>query len=90
MKTVTIDCTPILGSADFHQQLASALSLPEYYGNNLDAMYDCLTELGQDIQLVLDNWYPLSVRLGHYAEKTLYTFRCAAEENPHLTVTIHP
>lgn len=90
MNIITLNCDPIQGSADLHQQLAQTLSLPRYYGNNLDAMYDCLTELGQDTELVLNHWYPLSVRLGHYAEKTLYAFHCAVQDNPHLTVTIHP
>lgn len=90
MNVITLNCTELMGSADFHQALAQALSLPQHYGNNLDAMYDCLTELGQDTELVLQNWYPLSVKLGHYAEKTIYAFHCATQDNPHLTVTIHP
>ena len=30
---------------DAHACLKAELNLPEYYGNNLDALYDCLTEM---------------------------------------------
>lgn len=35
-----------------HDYLADALCLPEYYGKNLDALYDCLTEICCEIVLV--------------------------------------
>lgn len=35
-----------------HDYLADALGLPEYYGKNLDALYDCLTEISCEIVLV--------------------------------------
>ena len=35
-----------------HDYLMRALNLPDYYGRNLDALYDCLTEIECDIELV--------------------------------------
>ena len=35
-----------------HDYLAEALNLPDYYGKNLDALYDCLTEMSCEIELV--------------------------------------
>lgn len=35
-----------------HDYLTDALGLPEYYGKNLDALYDCLTEISCEIVLV--------------------------------------
>ena len=35
-----------------HADLAQALNFPDYYGHNLDALHDCLTEL-TDTQLVI-------------------------------------
>ena len=32
-----------------HDYLAEALNLPDYYGKNLDALYDCLTKTFLDI-----------------------------------------
>mgnify|MGYP002514582791 FL=1 len=35
-----------------HDYLKEALNLPDYYGKNLDALYDCLTEIDGEIELV--------------------------------------
>lgn len=90
MKTVIIDCAVIDTKAAFHQALAQALDFPDYYGNNLDALYDCLTENREDRELVLNNWHHLEYTLKDYSGKALYVFREACRENRHLTVTLHP
>ena len=35
-----------------HDYLAEELNLPDYYGKNLDALYDCLTEISCEIELI--------------------------------------
>ena len=55
MKEIIIDGSAIFTSADLLDALADALSFPAHYGKNLDALYDCLTEIGEDIHLELRN-----------------------------------
>ena len=43
MKTIYIDFSEIGDEQDFYQQLKQKLSLPENFGDNLDALYDILT-----------------------------------------------
>ena len=43
MKTIYIDFSEIGDKQDFYQQLKQKLSLPENFGDNLDALYDSLT-----------------------------------------------
>lgn len=43
MKTIYIDFSEIGDEQDFYQQLKEKLSLPENFGDNLDALYDSLT-----------------------------------------------
>ena len=38
-----------------HDYLKEVFDFPEYYGKNLDALYDCLCEIGVDIEIVLIN-----------------------------------
>ena len=43
MNTVFIDFTDIGDYDDFYAQLKEKLTLPEFFGDNLDALYDSLT-----------------------------------------------
>lgn len=43
MKEIYIDFTEIGDYEDFYAQLKSKLDLPEYFGSNLDALYDSIT-----------------------------------------------
>ena len=61
------------------------LSFPAYYGNNLDALYDCLTDLPEtDIDLF--GCAMIRRNLDHYGDKLLQVFSDAAAENPKLTL----
>ncbi|MBE6508482.1 MAG: ribonuclease inhibitor [Methanobrevibacter sp.] len=35
-----------------HDYLMEALNFPDYYGKNLDALYDCLCEIKCEIELI--------------------------------------
>ena len=56
MKEITIDCSAVRCRKALHHLLAEALDFPEWYGNNLDALYDCLTDLSEEIHLSLRNF----------------------------------
>ncbi len=44
MKTVFLDGNAIQNMDDVHACFQQALSFPDYYGKNLDALHDCLTD----------------------------------------------
>ena len=58
-----------------HDYIAEALNFPDYYGKNLDALYDCLTEIECEIQLV---------NAGAVDKDIIDTFKDAAIENEFL------
>ncbi|RMZ59411.1 barnase inhibitor [Chryseobacterium nematophagum] len=43
MKTIYIDFTEIGDYDDFYTQLKEKISLPDHFGDNLDALYDIIT-----------------------------------------------
>ena len=55
MKEFYIDCTG-LGKEDLHRALAECLDFPDWYGKNLDALYDQLTEISQETLVILCNF----------------------------------
>ena len=81
MKQSAIDCTG-LTKEDLHRALAESLDFPEWYGKNLDALHDALTEISEDVQLTLVHFDAMqNCRRGF-----LRVFTDAAEENLHLTL----
>ena len=84
MRKITLDCSGISCAKQLHKALKEALQFPEWYGNNLDALMDCLTELEIDTHLILQNWDAAV----EYSERFTSTFADAATENEGFTYTI--
>lgn len=82
--TVHLDGRRMTGRKEAHAYLKEALALPEYYGNNLDALYDVLTERGESTLILLEHFEETRNSLGRYAELMAATFSQAAMHNPAL------
>ena len=78
---VTISCGGIADKETLHARIAAALDFPDWYGHNLDALMDCLTDL-DETAVTLTGWR----ELGFPADGFWQVFRQAATENPDLTV----
>lgn len=83
-----IDCAALATPKEFHAALKQALNLPEWYGGNLDAMHDCLTEIGVPTKLILDNFSQLRSALGEFAGKVMFVLHVCTEENPNLEISL--
>lgn len=84
MKRVVIDCEKLSERRQAHKHLAEMLNFPEYYGKNLDALFDCLTELGE-CTIVLDGAEKLR-ESGGYGARVIKVMDAAARSNPMLTL----
>lgn len=69
---------------DLHRYLAAALDFPDYYGMNLDALYDCLTDICDDTCLGIRGMDKVGDE--SYAIMLRQVFEDAEEANPHLCV----
>ena len=83
-----IDGAVITSRSELHDSLFRQLDLPDWYGRNLDALYDCLTDLSEPASLRLVHFDTLSERLGHYAAALRAVLRDASAENPLLRCTV--
>lgn len=85
MKKVTINGKKICGREELHEHLAKRLALPEHYGKNLDALYDCLTSMGA-VCVTIKNRDRLEENLGQYAVNLLLVLRDAQSVNPDINI----
>lgn len=81
---VILDCEKLSSRRSAHKYLQEKLCLPEYYGKNLDALFDCLTGLC-DCAIVLRGRDELA-RSGGYGARILRVLEDAARANPRLTL----
>lgn len=86
--TVVLDGKAMVDRVTAHTHLAERLELPTYYGRNLDALYDVLTEIGEETEIILTDPAAVAEQMGKYGEALLATLQEAAEENPRLIVTL--
>ena len=82
MEEKIIDCTKIHTKEDLHRIFQETLSFPEWYGSNLDALHDCLTEISGKVRLL--NWETAKNRLGSYGKKAKKAIAAAALHNTKL------
>ena len=63
LEAIRVDLTGCEDKAGLLERIAAALGFPEWFGDNWDALYDCLTDLswrqGQGWVLILENAHDL-------------------------------
>ena len=64
-----------------HDALAEAFAFPPHYGRNLDALFDCLTEIAAHTMIVLTDSDQADGRF-------LNVIRAAVAENPRLCIVM--
>lgn len=88
MRTVMLDGRKMADQEEFHRLVAEVMDFPAWYGGNLDALYDCLTEVGEDTQIFFCHLEEMQASLGGYTQKVLSVFFDAQEENEYLAVAL--
>jgi ribonuclease inhibitor len=79
MKTVFLT-----GDNLTHDTLAQAFGFPEYYGRNLDALHDCLCEIGEETAIVMTDMDEENPQ----ARPFLDVLADSARENPRLSLYV--
>jgi RNAse (barnase) inhibitor barstar len=71
-----------------YDSLADALSFPSYFGRNLDALWDCLTDLEQPTALILQDWTTSAVAEPELWRRILGVLFERTEQNPSFAVIL--
>jgi len=80
MLKATLNAQGLTTRKAAHAAIAGALHFPDFYGGNLDALYDMLTTIEAELTLV--NAPALMAQLEGYGMRLLRTMEEAAQENP--------
>ncbi len=89
MKHFVLDAVHMTNRKVTHAYIASELSFPEYYGHNLDALYDMLTDFFEPVTIKLTHVHLLEEQLGSgYANLLLTVLRDSAANNPCITLEL--
>ena len=87
MNIVILRSEEFANADELHRLLQDRLALPEYYGQNLDALWDCLTGWIELPTTIVWLGYENSVRkVGAYAEKVAEVLREAERQVEGLTL----
>lgn len=81
MRRIILDGRELDSRDKLHSVLKEALNLPDYYGRNLDALHDCLSEIpGLELQLRYNQ--AMIEKLGSYGENLIALLSHMEEERP--------
>ena len=83
MKNVVIDCNQLSERDEAHRYLAEIFGFPDYYGKNLDALFDCLSEQCE-CRIILKN--EESKASNGYGAKVIEVIKDAVQANPNLSL----
>lgn len=85
-KRIRIDADRLTNREDMGIYMKQAFNLPDYFGRNLDALKDCLEEVEEETDVVLDRECIRTMCEEPYAYKVLLVLGRAAENNPNLHI----
>lgn len=86
MEERIIDCSMVRTKEDLHKLFRETLCFPDWYGSNLDALHDCLTDCTGKVRIL--NWDVAEENLGSYGIKAKRVIAAAALHNTALELYI--
>ncbi|MBQ7614021.1 MAG: barstar family protein [Butyrivibrio sp.] len=89
-KVFYIDLKDVIDKEKLHEVLIRDLPLPDYYGKNLDAFYDVLTEMGDDWDLIFYNCTAFKEKEPDYYRKLRKVLEQAQEECDNFRARLFP
>ena len=81
MQEIVLDCKKMNTKEKAHEYIMKKMNFPDYYGKNLDALYDILSTYDKEVYIKFINFESLFKKLGDYAVSLIEVFREAEEEN---------
>jgi ribonuclease inhibitor len=88
MQEILIDTQNASSLEDVHSILAKNLNFPDHYGNNLDALFDCISELDVPLKIVWKNYSKTKNKLGKKLEQIYNVLLEYSVEEPDFQIKL--
>ena len=85
METIQLNGTQLCRRAEAMETLGEALALPEWWGRNLDALHDCLTDLGRPVRLEIE--HQEEMESSFFGRRLLQVLEVSTAETPGLELS---
>ncbi|MGI6679078.1 MAG: barstar family protein [Dehalobacterium sp.] len=85
MRDVILDGAEMISIDAAHGYIAAMLNFPDYYGRNLDALWDLLSTISEPTQIKLINEEKIIDYLGDYGRSFLGVIYDAVQVNEKIT-----
>lgn len=86
---IVLDLTGCTGRGEVHQRIRRAFGFPDYYGENWDAMWDCLDELfgvNESRAIHIKGFHTLPDAVQEYCQPMRAIFDELQKECPNLLI----
>jgi len=71
-----------------HEFISGELRFPDWYGNNLDALYDCLSDVFEETEIEIINREEFHSTFGKYARAFERVIQDVCSENENIKFTV--
>lgn len=85
---IVLDFSKISNKDEMFELIKSQLNNEEFYGNNLDALYDVLSYEKQDVKFVISNIKNLEQEFKLYIKKFILVVEDVEQINNNVKITI--
>ena len=87
MKEIIINGGEIRSKEELHDTFSEQCGFPDWYGRNLDALHDCLTDIREPLLIRIENYGDLEKNLPVYARLLVRVLRHSCADNAYLSFT---
>lgn len=90
MRTISLDFSKCKYIGEIHEVLKNSFGFPDYYGENLSALWDCLRyyEFDEDIKVYVNGTSKVPNELHEHIGKMLNIFSRVHAEEPNIVFEI--
>ena len=89
MEEIFLDCKRMISKSEAHKYIKEMLNFPNYYGENLDALWDILSTKSKMISIFILHKEKLYENLGDYGVQLIDVFKDAADSNSNIQLSLY-